>query len=514
VKGNKMVDPLSVTTVAKSLAGVAETVKEGVGIAAVGASMKESLERGDIAPLAMVAFGGLVASGGVAFSPVADMPIKTEFAGIFKGIERAGEDLDKILHELGIDAVTYKSGASLKSVLEGTGLDRPVSFLVTSFDSLKQFEQGCLSWADSKGYLITARKVEYVSGRTEYQSGLIGEKAPLIGSLAEVMNKWELTEHITGGELIWAGADLCFIVTIVITAGGYAPFLVTRTTARILGISGGPRAAGPIMRDPTIAYSATAKTTIQEAGSQLLKEGVQTAERSAVEELSRVWASGETVTLSNGRITVGDIADRFRVIRPYITDYAQEKYKLDPFFRAKCDRLADQLREASSKGPGEVQRVITQIKREGSGELGRQLTLDGMRPYFRTSSIEVPVPVNGRTTRIDILFEDAKLPVVGNRGFFVPENGKLAVEVKTGSGAYIGGQLEHLLFQTQGTKVADAGITAVTKDISSLEAAVEAKIRDALRPTSPVFKFLPEKAVLDEAMIGFLEKMAKEGMVK
>jgi hypothetical protein len=113
-------------------------------------------------------------------------------------------------------------------------------------------------------------------------------------------------------------------------------------------------------------------------------------------------------------------------------------------------------------------------------------------------------------TKIDILLSDARVPIHGKGGLSVKVGQNLAIECKAGQAAYLGSQIEHMLFQAAAPVREFPAISVVTKDLHHLETSVVETIREKLRDSGmPVFRFLPEKDRLDEAVISLTGQLAK-----
>ena len=523
----------------------ATTPRSLIRVASLGREAAEAGEGGEIEPLAMYALGAILRA-------VPSIAIRTEYAHLLLPLQ-AEDALLRGIKELGLEPILYNGKDLVNGALKEAGLERPTSFLVDNLDRLHQFEQDCLECADERGVLLTAKRVDYVIG-SDYEGGIL-TKVPLVGSLQQLAYKWQLDSHISTADLVRAGADIAVIVTIVATSGAAAPIAGAGEVAavgagpagEVAAVGAGPAGevagpAGEVAAQAVGATTETAATTVIEtvtsgakvadgmaAGKAVAQAGADGVEAAVVHgtttsetatgealrgiavgdvppveagEMAKVqaWRTGEGMDLSKGRVTLGDIRQRKEALTPHLRQYAAERATNEPRLSRLCEGYKTKMLEALKEGrPGDIQRVIHQMKKNGAGELGRQAVTDIFRPYFRTVELEKLVTVDGKATRLDIFLGDAKAPIVG-WGFQVPKGGSLAIECKAGKDAYLVGEAKHLLFQAEGHKIADAGLTVVTKDIKGLSMAMEQRLRDSLRPKSPVFALLWDKKVLDSAL--------------
>jgi hypothetical protein len=115
---------------------------------------------------------------------------------------------------------------------------------------------------------------------------------------------------------------------------------------------------------------------------------------------------------------------------------------------------------------------------------------------------------DGRYTKTDLIVTDLQVPVILGRGegMGAPVGGSLAFEVKCGTAAYLYAQKDHMLFQAEGHKQADAHCTLCSRDIYDLPPAKEKELRDALRAAgSPLVGMMPAKNDIDRSCLEFIQ---------
>lgn len=120
---------------------------------------------------------------------------------------------------------------------------------------------------------------------------------------------------------------------------------------------------------------------------------------------------------------------------------------------------------------------------------------------------------DGRYTKTDLIVTDLRVPVVLGRGegMGAPVGGSLAFEVKCGKADYLYAQKDHMLFQAEGHKQADAHCTLCSRDIHDLPPEKEKELRDALRAAgSPLVGMMPAKNDIDRSCLAFIQP-DKEG---
>jgi len=91
------------------------------------------------------------------------------------------------------------------------------------------------------------------------------------------------------------------------------------------------------------------------------------------------------------------------------------------------------------------------------------------------------------------------------------EGGSMAFEVKCGKADYLHSQKNHMMFQAEGHKHADAHCTLCSRDIHDLPPEKERELRDTLREAgSPLVGMLPRKNEIDQSCLGFIRQGEEE----
>lgn len=175
----------------------------------------------------------------------------------------------------------------------------------------------------------------------------------------------------------------------------------------------------------------------------------------------------------------------------------------DEKFRNVVVRLRTQLSEGAD--PAQVER---QIRKTVTGRVCEELVKNAFEPFGGSVSMqEVKTVEDGSYTKIDMVIENLKVPVVLGRGegMAAPAGGAIAIEVKSGKKEYLVQQTSHLQFQAQGHQDYDASCTVCTRDIKELSPEAEKKLRDKLHEAgSPILGMLPKKEELDSSCVDYV----------
>ncbi|HNN91701.1 MAG TPA: hypothetical protein PKI03_05515 [Pseudomonadota bacterium] len=469
-----------------------EVAKEAKTVAGV----DEALKRGDVSALALSTAAKLCA----------DPLVKSvEYSGIVKELARDGQLVQAALKECGLDVWLYQGAKDLDLWLDKAGLGKPVCALVETFDDLKRFEQDCLAWADHHHVLLTAKKVEFVLEKPIYEKGIL-TKLPLVGNLADLVMKHQLGEELSLLDWVKVGGDLMTVVTVV-TSDSAGPALKTLGTKAFSGGIGELNQYLNVKDSPGAFENAPSPYLVDKEALRNLDVNAYLKEK--ITEAGR-WAHTKEVPIVDGCATPREINQRFNDIAKNLHGYAGYLYQNEPAFARLIDGSVTKLQEATKLGPGAVQQVETQLKRQATGELARCMVRDTFSPYFKSCDTEVRLNTGDTFTKIDILLSDARVPIHGKGGLSVKVGQNLAIECKAGQAAYLGSQIEHMLFQAAAPVREFPAISVVTKDLHHLETSVVETIREKLRDSGmPVFRFLPEKDRLDEAVISLTGQLAK-----
>jgi hypothetical protein len=193
-------------------------------------------------------------------------------------------------------------------------------------------------------------------------------------------------------------------------------------------------------------------------------------------------------------------AEQQRLLQEYL-------YDRNPSYR----NLVDKYRKEWVTANDDVERNI--INRNArihlSGEFAEQMARHALAPLGGKIETQQRTVVgdNGRYTKTDLIVTGLRCPVILGRGegMGAPEGGSLAFEIKCGKADYLYKQKEHMVFQAEGHKQADAHCTLCSRDIHDLSPEEEKKLRDALRDAgSPIVGMLPRKNEIDQSCLKFI----------
>jgi len=187
-------------------------------------------------------------------------------------------------------------------------------------------------------------------------------------------------------------------------------------------------------------------------------------------------------------------------------------YDRDPAYR----KMVAKYRGDWTAAKGDVERNI--VNRNArihlSGQYAEQLARYALAPLG--SKIETQsrtfVGSDGRYTKTDLIVRDLRAPVLLGRGegMAAPVGGSLAFEVKCGKADYLYAQKDHMVFQAEGHKQADAHCTLCSRDIHDLSPEKEEELREALRVAgSPLVGMIPRKNEIDQSCLTFIHADAE-----
>jgi hypothetical protein len=173
--------------------------------------------------------------------------------------------------------------------------------------------------------------------------------------------------------------------------------------------------------------------------------------------------------------------------------------------------MVDKYRGEWAAANGDVERNI--VNRNArihlSGAYAEYLAIHALAPLGGRIETQGRTFVgdDGRYTKTDLIVTDLRVPVVLGRGegMGAPVGGSLAFEVKCGKADYLYAQKDHMLFQAEGHKQADAHCTLCSRDIHDLPPEKEKELRDALRAAgSPLVGMMPAKNDIDRSCLAFI----------
>jgi hypothetical protein len=202
------------------------------------------------------------------------------------------------------------------------------------------------------------------------------------------------------------------------------------------------------------------------------------------------------------------IRDRLNLSREERQLLQEYLYDRSPRYRAMVDKYRGEW--TAAKGDVERNIVIRKVRTHLSGTYAEHLVRFALAPLGGKIETQGPTAVDGegRYTKIDLIVDNLRIPVVLGRGegMGAPVGGSLAFEVKCGKADYLYAQKGHMLFQAKGHKKADAHCTLCSRDIHDLPWEREKELRDALRAVgSPLLSMLPSKNEIDQSCIAFIQ---------
>lgn len=213
-----------------------------------------------------------------------------------------------------------------------------------------------------------------------------------------------------------------------------------------------------------------------------------------------------------GVITPDVLRDRMNLSTEQQRMFQEYLYERNPGYR----RLVDRYREQWANASGDIERnqVARKVRIHLSGEFGEQMVRHALAPLGAEIETQRPTFVgdDGRYTKTDLFVRDLRAPVVLGRGdgMFAPVGGTMAFDVKCGKAEYLASQRDHMVFQAEGHKQADAQCTICSRDIDDLSPEREEELRDALRSAgSPLVGMLPKKNDIDKSCLSFIREQAE-----
>ena len=213
-------------------------------------------------------------------------------------------------------------------------------------------------------------------------------------------------------------------------------------------------------------------------------------------------AQGRPVTPDVLRNRMNVSNDQQRLLQEYL-------YDRDPSYR----NLVDKYRGDWTAAKGDVERNITNrnARIHLCGSYAEHLASHALAPLGGNIETQGRTLVGdeGRYTKTDLIVTDLRVPVVLGRGVGMgaPVGGSMAFEVKCGKADYLFREMDHMMFQAEGHKQADAHCTLCSRDIHDLPPEKEKELRDALRTAgSPLVGMLPMKNDIDQSCLGFIHQ--------
>jgi len=279
-----------------------------------------------------------------------------------------------------------------------------------------------------------------------------------------------------------------------------------------------------------------------ECAKQALAMAEQAMEQSQVECTSRFTAVAQSVDLATARLTTAQHAlNAYLAINPPASQFhswlnwspaqhgdfitpdtlrdrmnlsAEQRvllqeylYDRNPAYRGMVDKYRGEW--VAAKGDAERNIVARKTRIHLCGEFGEQIARHAIAPLGRGVETQRRTFVGdkGRYTKTDLLVTGLRVPVILGRGkgMGALAGGSMAFEVKCGTPDYLYSQKDHMVFQAEGHKQADAQCTLCSRDIHDLPPEKEKELRDSLRDAgSPLVGMLPRKNEIDQSCIGFI----------
>ena len=216
----------------------------------------------------------------------------------------------------------------------------------------------------------------------------------------------------------------------------------------------------------------------------------------------------------NGRpVTPDTLRERMNLPSEQRRLFQEYLYERNPAYRKQVNKYRNQW--ATAKGDAERNIIARKARINLSGEFGEQMArhaLAALGGRIETQG-RTFVGDNGRYTKTDLLVTDLRVPVILGRGEGMDAlaGGSMAFEVKCGKAEYLYSQKDHMIFQAEGHKQAEAQCTLCSRDIHDLPAEKEKELRDALRDAgSPMVGMLPRKNEIDQSCLDFVRQNEDE----
>lgn len=212
-------------------------------------------------------------------------------------------------------------------------------------------------------------------------------------------------------------------------------------------------------------------------------------------------------------ITPDTLSDRMNLSAEQRVLLQEYLYDRNPAYRGLVDKYRTEW--TAAKGDAERNIVARKTRIHLSGEFGEQMARHTLAPLGGRIETQGRTFVgdNGRYTKTDLLVTDLRVPVILGRGegMGAPTGGSMAFEVKCGKADYLYSQKDHMVFQAEGHKQADAHCTLCSRDIHDLPPEKEKELRDTLRESgSPLVGMLPRKNEIDQSCLYFIRQRKEE----
>lgn len=220
-----------------------------------------------------------------------------------------------------------------------------------------------------------------------------------------------------------------------------------------------------------------------------------------------------TPTQQSDRITPDTLRDRINLCKEQRRLLQEYLYDRNPTYRGLVDKYRSEW--VAAKGDAERNIVARKTRIHLSGEFAEQVARYSLAPLGGRIETQGRTFVgdNGRYTKTDLLVIGLRVPVILGRGenMGAPVGGSMAFEVKCGKSDYLYSQKDHMVFQAEGHKKANARCTLCSRDIHDLPPEKEQELRDTLREAgSPLVGMLPRKNEIDQSCLAFIRPSEEE----
>ena len=210
-----------------------------------------------------------------------------------------------------------------------------------------------------------------------------------------------------------------------------------------------------------------------------------------------------------GPITPDTLRDRMNLSTEQRRMFQEYLYDRNPAYRRKVD--AHRSEWATARGEIERNIVARKTRIHLSGEFAEQIARHALAPLGGRIETQGRTFVgdSGRYTKTDLIVTDLRVPVILGRGdgMGAPVGGSMAFEVKCGKTDYLYSQKDHMVFQAEGHKQADAQCTLCSRDIHDLPQEKEKELRDSLREAgSQLVGMLPYKNEINQSCLEFIRE--------
>jgi hypothetical protein len=218
---------------------------------------------------------------------------------------------------------------------------------------------------------------------------------------------------------------------------------------------------------------------------------------------------GKPVTPDIIRERMNFSAGQRRLLQEYLYDRGPEYRRLVDKYRGEW---------AASKGDVERNIVNRNVRIHLCGEFAEQMARYALAPLGAKAETQGRTFVGdgGRYTKTDLIVTGLRVPVILGRGkgMGAHTGGSMAFEIKCGKADYLYSQRDHMVFQTEGHKQADAHCTLCSRDIHELSPEKEEELRKTLHDAgSPLIGVLLAKNDIDLSCLEFIHQGGEKARI-